>query len=88
MKKMIVTMQMILLSAYLLMIPLYTFAQSADGGNDPAVSGIPRGHMHSFYGGPMPYIILGAVMVLLAYIGYRYYADHSVDLDSDINTYD
>ena len=88
MKNLIIAVQMALLSAYLILNPLYSFAQAPDEGTDPAVAGIQGRHINNFYGGPFPYIILGIVMLFLAYVGYRYYADHSAELDSDINSYD
>jgi hypothetical protein len=88
MKNLIVAVQMALLSAYLILIPLYSFAQAPDEGTDPAVAGIQGRHINNFYSGPIPYIILGVVMLFLAYVGYRYYSDHSAELDSDINSND
>jgi hypothetical protein len=61
----------------------YALAQASDSVADPALVLTPKGkHGFSDY---LPYILFGLVALVLAYIAYRYFTDHSPEPDDEIN---
>ena len=60
----------------------YTFAQQADTLSESAYQYTPSKQGISLYTGILPVIVFGVLVLLMAYVGYRYWHDHVPDDDT------
>ena len=79
MKKMITNTRKALAVLLVIMLPGYCMAQATDTLPESAYTFQPPKHIINLYNGPLPYIVFGVVIALLAYGCYRYWRDNVSD---------